>query len=170
MGLVTWLAVALMAAVQLGGAFGSATADAEPSSASSIVLNLEVDVRASAQAVVAHLTFQGEPDIALPLLDRGGGSYGIRTEIKRQNYLVVFEAIGAVDGLSIPVSLAELGVELGSLGGVSTSSTPDDGLFSAETRGFGWLALGLAAASLSALAFWVLGGRDRDGELVDEEE
>ena len=48
-----------------------------------------------------------------------------------------------------------------------TTTTEPDG-FSSEARGWGWLALGLAAASLSVLAIWVLGGKDNEDDVVSE--
>jgi hypothetical protein len=41
---------------------------------------------------------------------------------------------------------------------------------SAETRRFGWLALALAAGSLSVLALWVIIGRDKEDEHSDVSE
>lgn len=165
------LALLLIAAVELGGSFGSATATVTDVADASMTVDIEVEVRTSAQAVVAHLTLGDDPTLTLPLLDRGGGVFGLRTELDRRNYLVVFEGVGDPDAVSQPVSLVDMGAELGS--GESNSSTGaqgDDGELSAQTRSLGWLALALAAASLSALAFWVLGGRARKGETGDEEE
>lgn len=162
--------LSLIAAVTIGGAFGNASATVESISGDSMVIDLEVEVVASASAVVAHLTFEDDPNLAVPLLDRGDGAFGIVTELEARNYVVVFEAVGADDGLSQPVSLTELGADLGedADGGLPSTADDDDGL-SPETRRLGWLALALAAASLSALAFWVLGGRDRR-EASEEEE
>ena len=168
-----WLSLALIAAVELGGAFGSASATVESLGEVSMIVDLEVEVKVSAAAVVAHLAFDDDPTVALPLLDRGGGVFGIRTELAPKNYLVVFEAIGDPGGLSQAVSLTELGADLGPSRGSGTNSTEGDGL-SSETRGTGWVALALGAASLSALAFWVLGDRDKreetDHTSLEEEE
>ena len=161
-------ALLLLAAVQVGSGFGSATAQVDELTETGITVDIEVEVRTSAQAVVAHLGFGDDPELTLPLLDRGGGAFGIRTELDRKDYIVVFEAIGDEVALSEPVSLTDMGADL-STGGDSSPSgggSDADGL-SPETKRLGWLALGLAAASLSALAFWALGGRPSDS---DEEE
>jgi hypothetical protein len=156
-----WMFLTLVLAVELGGAFGSASATVESLDEISMLIDLEVEVTASAQAVVAHLAFADNPTLAIPLLDRGGGLFGIRTELEPKNYLVVFEAVGASEGLSEPVSLVDLGADLTSdVPGVPTAPGEESGL-SSGTRQLGWLALALGAASLSALAFWVLGGHSR---------
>jgi hypothetical protein len=69
----------------------------------------------------------------------------------------VFEVIGPNGGLSDPATLSQLGAEL-----VVTPEDveSDEGLDSSTTR-WGWLGLALGAASLSLLAFWVLGDRER---------
>ncbi len=156
-----WALLALFLAVELGGAFGSASATVESLDESSMLIDLEVDVRASAQAVIAHLAFDDHPTLVIPLLDRGGGVFGIRTELESKNYLVVFEAVGASEGLSDPVSLVDLGADLTpDVPGVPPTPDGETDL-SSGTRQLGWLALALGAASLSALAFWVLGGRSK---------
>jgi hypothetical protein len=150
----------LVAAVLIGGAFGSASATVVSTSEEVMVVEIEVDVVESAESVVAHLVFQEEEPLTLPLLDRGGGTFGIRTELEPKNYAVVFEIVGGES--SPPVLLSQLGADLGPESGPTT--TVDDGL-SDESQGLLWLAIALGAASLSALAFWVLGGRDdrKDG-------
>jgi hypothetical protein len=160
-GLLKPLALVLIAALELGGAFGSASATIDSIDSSAMILDIEVQVIVSASAVVAHMSFENDPALALPLLDRGNGTFGIRTELAPKNYVVVFEAVGSGEDVSPAVFLTDLGADFstGEDAG-TTSTTPDDGI-SAETRQFGWLALALAAASLSALAFWVLGGRDK---------
>lgn len=153
--------VGVLAAVQLGGGFGEASADVVSLSERSMVIDLEVEVTASSSAVVAHLTFDGDPTLTMPLLDRGGGVFGTRTELEPKNYIVVFEAVGSPGEVSQPVSLAELGADLDSplVATAPTTAAEEEGL-SRETRSVGWLALALAAASLSALAFWALGDRN----------
>ncbi|MEE9178571.1 MAG: hypothetical protein V3U46_09090 [Acidimicrobiia bacterium] len=156
--------LALVVAVELGGAFGSASATVESLEDTVMLVDIEVEVRVSAQAVVAHLGFEDDPTLTLPLLDRGDGVFGIRTELETKNYIVVFDAVGAEDGLSQPVSLVELGADLSpDVPGVPPTTEGDDGL-SSGARQLGWLALALGAASLSALAFWVLGGRDKSAD------
>lgn len=163
------VAAAILAAVEIGGSFGMASAEIDSISDASMTIDIEVEVTTSAQAVVAHLSFDGETDVTLPLLDRGGGTFGIRTELEPVNYLVVFEAIGEAGGLSDPASLEEMGAEFGRDGVGGSGGGDDDGI-SDDTRQAGWLALALVAAALSALAFWVLGGREGESEPADEEE
>lgn len=156
--------VALMAAVQLGGSFGEATAEVDELHEQSMIVSIEVEVGVSASAVVAHLTFEDDPTVTLPLLDRGEGRFGTRTELQPKNYIVVFEAVAAPGELSEPVSLAELGADLDQpFVGTTGPAGGEDGL-SSDTRRLGWLALALGAASLSALAFWALGDRDEERE------
>ena len=165
--------IALFLALELGGAFGAATATVESISGDSMILTLEVELRSSAEAVVAHLAFDDDPQIALPLLDRGGGVFGIRTELLAKNYAIVFEAIGVDDGLSPAALISDLGADFGDneVPTPTTEPKPEEGL-SPATKRFGWLALALAAGSLSLLALWVIIGRDKDVESshVSEEE
>lgn len=159
--------LALVVAVELGGAFGSASATVESLEDTVMQVDIEVEVRVSAQAVLAHLAFDDDAALTLPLLDRGGGVFGIRTELEPKNYIVVFEAVGAGEALSRPVSLVELGADLNhDVPGVTPTTEGDDGLSSVTLR-FGWLALALGAASLSVLAFWVLGGRGKSTDTDD---
>jgi hypothetical protein len=149
----------LLAAVVLGLAFGQASATVVSQEGDVMVVELTVDVLESAESVVAHLSFQGEPELTLPLLDRGGGVFGLRTELEPKNYFVVFETLGQDGHSSDPVSLTDLGAEFGPDRSTTTTTEPDDGL-SEESRRMLWLAVALGAASLSLLAFWTLGGRD----------
>ncbi|MCH8984075.1 MAG: hypothetical protein IH943_08285 [Acidobacteria bacterium] len=104
--------------------------------------------------------------MTLPLLHRGDGLFGIQTELRMIDYQVVFEAIGEVGAESESISLTRLGAEFPT-GGVVTTTTEADG-FSSEAQGWGWLALGLTAASLSVLAIWVLGGKDNEDDIESE--
>ena len=170
MGCMRVVAAALLAAVELGGAFGTATATVDAMNSQSMTVEISVEVTVSAHAVVAHLSLPGEQPQVVSLLDRGGGVFGIRTELQPNNYIVVFEVLGEPGALSEPKTLTELGADL-STGGDAAAPADPDGL-GPETRQFGWLALALAAASLSALAFWALGGDDKGdtAEAISEEE
>lgn len=149
----------LLAAVILGGAFGTATATVESIEPSVMLMDLEVEVMASAESVVAHLTFDQDPVLTLPLLDRGNGVFGIQTELEPKNYVVVFEIIGDEEESSGPVTLTQMGADLGPESGGPTTTLDEDAL-SEESQQLLWLAIALGAASLSVLAFWVLGGRE----------
>ncbi len=153
----------LLAAVVLGGAFGSASATVESIQGDVMVLDLIVEIRESAESVVAHLSFQGEPELTLPLLDRGGGTFGLRTELEPKNYFVVFETVGTEGQSSEPVSLTDLGADLGP-GRTTTTTTGVDETLSRESQRMLWLAVALGAASLSLVAFWALGGREEAAE------
>jgi hypothetical protein len=156
----------LIAAVVLGGVFGSASASVESNDGEVMVVEIEVEVTGTAETVVAHLTFEDDEMLTLPLLDRGDGLFGLRTELEPKNYAVVFETVGAGGESSEPTTLAQLGADLGPET-AQTTTTLADGELSGESRQMLWLAIALGAASLSLIAFWVLGSRD--GEPGDEE-
>lgn len=154
-------ALLLLAAVQLSGAFGFARAELLERGPDSMTVDLEVEVLISVDAVVAHLSFDGEPELTLPLLDRGDGVFGLTTQLAPRNYVVVFDAIGPRGEVSDPLTLHQLGVDLVSDTGGESGTTEAEG-FTEATRRVGWLAVALAAASLSVLAVWVLGDREED--------
>lgn len=159
---------ALLAAMIIGGSFGSASATVESIDDEVMVVEISVEVLDSADAVVAHLTFGDEPELTIPLLDRGDGIFGLRTELEPKNYLVVFETIGEDAARSEAVSLSRMGADLGPESG-ATATTVDDGDeddMSDDSEQLLWLAVALAAASLSLLAFWVLG--DRGDDQIDD--
>lgn len=162
---------ALLAAVIVGGMFGSASAQVESITDGTMTLVLEVEVQGSPGTVVAHLAFEDEPVLTLPLLERGDSVYGIRTELEAKNYVVVFESVG--EESSDPITLAQLGADLGSGGPTGTQPPSSEEDLSPESRQMMWLAIALGAASLSLLAFWALGGRETSDESPgpgDEEE
>jgi hypothetical protein len=165
------IAAAILLAVELGAGFGSATATVESRGEESMVVDLRVEVEGSPDSVVAHLSLPDEETITIPMLVRGEGVYGVTTEVKPANYVVVFEVIGDPGAESNPVTLGELGVDFSSNG--ATTQPDEDTAISASTQQWLWLGVALGAASLSALAFWVLGGRDQpatDGEPEEEAE
>ena len=157
---------ALLAAVIIGGSFGSASATVESIDDEMMVVEISVEVLDSADSVVAHLSFGDERELTLPLLDRGDGTFGLRTELEAKNYFVVFETIGEDAARSEPVSLSRMGAELGPESGTTATTSVDDDDLSDDSEQMLWLAVALAAASLSLLAFWVLG--DRDDEQIDD--
>jgi len=151
----------LLAALILGGAFGTATAEVVSMDGSVMVVDIEVEVLETGESVVAHLAFQEDDVATLPLLDRGDGVFGIQTELEPKNYVVVFEIVGDDGASSGPVTLTQLGAELGPESSGPTT-TVDESALSDDSRQLLWLAVALGAASLSLLAFWVLGDRERD--------
>jgi len=151
----------VLAAVVVGGAFGSATATVESLDGGVMVVSIEIEVGVATESVVAHLSFEDDPVLTLPLLDRGDGTYGLRTELEPKNYFVVFETVDIDSQPSDPVSLSQMGADLGPEPASPTTTLAEDEL-SPASRQLLWLAVALAAASLSLLAFWVLGSRDDD--------
>jgi hypothetical protein len=156
----------LLFAVELGAGFGTATATVESIDDESMVVDLRVEIDGAPDSVVAHLALPDEETITIPMLVREEGVYGVTTEVKPANYMVVFEVIGDEGGESDPVTLGELGVDFSSSAG---TTEPEEEPISASTQQWLWLGVALGAASLSALAFWVLGGRDEPAR-TDEAE
>lgn len=154
----------LLMALQVGAGFGAASAELISTTTNAMELELRVEVRQSAVSVLAHLAFPEEEPLTLPLVQRETGVFGIRTEVKRVNYQVVFEIIGPENAQSEQHSLAELGLEFPDDAPSPTSTSTTSPGVSDETQRWGWLALALAAAALSALAFWVLGGDDDEDQ------
>jgi hypothetical protein len=157
--------IAILAAVQLGGGFGEGSASTVSLEEDSVLVELRVEVNVSAQSVVAHLSAADEEPRVLALIHRGGSVFGIRTELPRKDYLVVFEAIGTPGELSQPANLTTLGAELSFPSPTPTGEGGEPAEKPSQASRWGWLALALGAASLSLLAFWVLGGGDaKEGE------
>ena len=146
--------------IELGGVFGRARADATSPTSESMQLDLEVEADDDA-AVVAHLIDPGGSQETLPMAPRGDGAFGIRTQIRKIDYVVVFEAVeGALAAQSQPLRLTELGADPAVLG-VSADPGVEAEEISESTLQWGWAGLGLAAAALTLLAFWALPDRRR---------
>ena len=157
------LAFSVLLAVNLGGGFGDATAEIVSVSGETMIVSLEVEVEVGANSVVAHLIAPGESQLTVPLISRGEGVFGVQTEMRSIDYRVVFEALGDSNAQSREVSLTEMGAEFPTDSSAPAATTvPLEE--PRESSQWGWLALALAAASLSALAFWVLGGSSRGEE------
>jgi len=151
---------ALEGGVEIGGVFGNATASAKDLTSATIELDLGVQADGDV-TVVAHLIEPGGAQETLPLASRGAGIFGIRTEVRRIDYVVVFEAIeGSLASQSQPLRLTELGVDPAILGVLTVSPTQPEEI-SDSTRQWGWAGLGLAAGALTLLAFWALPDRRR---------
>ena len=148
------------AGIELGGVFGRARAEATSLTSEAMRLDLEVEADDDA-AVVAHLIDPGGSQETLPMAPRGEGLFGIRTEIRKVDYVVVFEAVQAsLAAESQPLRLTELGADPAVLG-VSSDPAVEAEEISESTRQWGWAGLGLAAAALTLLAFWALPDRRR---------
>lgn len=161
----------LVAAVILGGVFGSATATVVSIDEAVMVVDIRLEVSDPGESVVAHLSFDDESDLTLPMIEREPGVFGLRTELEPKNYAVVFETVGEGGERSEPTTLARMGADLLPGAGATTTTLGEDEL-SDESQQLLWLAIALGAASLSLVAFWVLGGRDDEeaGETTDTEQ
>lgn len=151
-------AASILLAVELGGGFGTASATIVSEADDSFIVEIEVEVGAPADTVVAHLSLPGEETIIIPLVPRDDGLFGVTTELKQANYVVVFEVVDAGGAQSSPMSLSELGVVLDDELTSDPGAEPGE---NREARRWLWLGVALGAASLSLLAFWVLGGKDQ---------
>lgn len=146
--------------IELGGDFGFAVASATGLTSDTMELDLEVEADRDA-TVVAHLIEPGGTQETIPLSSRGDGAFGIRTEVRKTDYLVVFEAIkGSVGTQSQPFRLTDLGVDP-ALVGLLTLPPENDEEISDSTRQWGWAGLGLAALALTLVALWALPDRRR---------
>ena len=146
--------------VELGGDFGLAVASATGLTSDTMELDLQVEANRDA-TVVAHLIEPGGTQETVPLASRDDGAFGIRTEVRKTDYLVVFEAIeGSVGTQSQPVRLTDLGVDP-ALVGLLTLPPENDDEISDSTRQWGWAGLGLAALALTMVALWALPDRRR---------
>lgn len=150
--------VPFIAAVVLGGAFGEASASGRQVSAANIEVDLTVEAT-EVEAVVAHLIEPGAEQETVPLVDRGGGVFGIILELRKADYVVVFETFAnGVSNQSQPLRLTELGLDP-ALIGVLPFPTTTVSEYSTGTRMWGWAGLALAALALALLAWWALPDR-----------
>ena len=148
----TTLSLTLYAlAVSVGGSFGPASADATVIDSSTIEIAVSVEA-AAGSAVVVHALDPGSDQQTVAMLEVASGLYRTRFETRPVDLVVVFEDL-ASGAESDPVRLTDLGVASDLVGVLELEPVADD-----SESPLGWLALGLALASLSALAFWVLGG------------
>lgn len=167
-----WLLIGLLAAspvgVEVGGVFGHAQAAAQQSSANQIELTLSVEAEA-AKTVIAHLIEPGGSQQALPLAETSSGLYRIIIEVRKVNYIVVFEQLGVeVSSQSQPFLLTDLGVASAVLGILTMA--PEEVPQPSPATVWGWAGLGLAALSLLALAIWAWPVRvEREPDLAPTE-
>lgn len=144
----------LVAGVLLAGSVGFVAPEAEAVVVDSNTVEYAVSVESlSGSSVVLHALDPGSEELTLAMLETSTGVYRTRFESRALDYIIVFEDLTS-GNQSEPFRLSELGVApefVGKSPVVDHSAPePDDSL--------AWLALGLALASLSALAFWALGG------------
>lgn len=161
------LGQALMSVV-LGGNFGDASAEGRALTSGEVEVELTVEVE-NAQSVIAHLIDAGGTQESIPLVPRGNDLYSATIEIRKADFVVVFEALGqALSTQSQPARLTELGLDPLLIGAVPISTTvppPDE--VDSETSLWGWAGLGLAALSLAFLAWWALPETKKDEEDIE---
>lgn len=137
--------------VDLGGDFGTARASARQIDASKIELTLELEAEGGA-TVVGYLIEPGDGQGTYPLVERADGLYRVNVEVRRVNYVVVFELIQPeITRQSQPLLLTDLGVRPSVLGipnGAAVDTATD------KTRQWGWAGLGLGALALLGVAIW----------------
>jgi hypothetical protein len=153
------LVVAASSGVPLGEELGTARASARQLTATTMELELEV-AGAGEGSVIAYLIEPGGDQQTVPLPDRGDGRFGIVIEVRRVDYVVVFELLGDSPARSEPHLLTDLGLDPTILGILPATSTTVDG-FSDKTRRWGWAGLALAALALALVAVWALPDRGR---------
>lgn len=157
------LVLIVLSSTGLGGVFGEGRASGSEVSASRMEIELIVEAPAGG-SVVAHLIEPGGDQRVVAMAEREPGVYGAVFEDRRIDFVVVFEAVG--QGQSSPVTLTGLGLDralLGMFDGPVSTPTSRPGLEEGVSR-WGWLGLAAAAAALSMLAFWVLGGDEETSE------
>lgn len=145
--------MAMFLAVQVGAGFGIASADGEAvgSTALSVAVTVEADPGAQ---VVLHGLDPGGDQRTVAMIEAAPGTYRTVFETRPVDLVIVFENLDT--GLqSEPHRLSELGVPGELVGAVPLPPREPE---APEDRSLLWLGVALALASLSALAFWVLGG------------
>lgn len=139
------LAAAALAVLQVGAGFTSGSADGRPAGGG---VEVTLTVRSvPGGSVVAHLVAPGDPVRTVAMREVEPGLYRTVFETAPIDATVVFEAVGSGER-SEPASLTELGLDPALLGAVA----PPEEDRPAGRPAWGWLGVGLALASLAALA------------------
>jgi hypothetical protein len=148
--------MAMFLAIQVGTGFGIASADGEAvgSTALSIAVSVEAD---PGDQLVLHGLDPGGDQRTVAMIEAAPGTYRTVFETRPVDLVIVFENLDT--GLqSEPHRLSELGVPGELVGAVPLPPGEPE---APEDRSLLWLGVALGLASLSALAFWVLGGESR---------
>lgn len=158
----------VVAAVSVGGVFGQAEATTVSRDANTMVVALTIEVPEDAQAVMLHMGLGGETRVLGMLPSQTPGLWAITTEVEPKNWQVAFEVLGPTSAMSQVMTLAFLGADIDPTPDPTTPDAGDDD--ASEARRWGFLGLAFGAASLSLLAFWVLGAKDDESsEVVDHQ-
>jgi hypothetical protein len=147
----------IMMSVQLGGGFGAAQAVATVADSSTLEVSVSVEAPPGTDVVV-HLVDPGGDQRTVAMIEASPGVYRTVFDTRPVDLVAVFEDL-AGGAQSEPLRLSEIGVAPELVGSAPLVPTP----LEPEDRSLLWLGAALAAASLSALAFWVLGGADKPG-------
>lgn len=157
----------VLALLQVGGSF----TDPAVSGRELTAATMEVDISVTGPpggSVAAHLIEPGGAQQTVALRERSPGRYGGIVEVRRADFVVVFEAVDlAVQ--SSPYRFTDIGLDLALLGALPVAPTTTPSGVSASTSRWGWLALALGAGSLALLALWALPERARRREELPDE-
>jgi hypothetical protein len=151
---VVALALILMS-VQLGGGFGAARAEGTVRDSSTLEISVTVEASQGTDVVV-HMVDPGGDQRTIAMIESSPGLYRTVFETRPVDLVAVFEDL-ASSAQSDPLRLSQLGVAPELVGAAPLTATGPE----PEDRSLLWLGGALAAASLSALAFWVLGGGEK---------
>lgn len=144
--------ILLLALVEIGGGFGGATVGGTETTTTTIEIDLSVTLSGSDGPVLVHLVLPGETQ-TLPLVDRGGDTWGMLVEVRRADWLVVFEDV-ATGELSDSLSLTEMGLDSALLGARPGETRPVERDTAPTPIAWGWLAAAvLAGGGAIGLAF-----------------
>ena len=134
----------ILAVVEIGGGFGGASAGGTETTATTMEVDLSVTLSGSAGPVLAHLVLPGDSQ-TVPLVERGGGTWEVLVELRRADWLVVFEDV-ATGELSDSRSLTRLGLDPVLLRGSPTATSPDEQDNDISTPlAWGWLVAAILA-------------------------
>ncbi len=165
-----WLLAVIGIVAQIGTGFTGGSV--EGTEIGNDMVRITVTVRAAPGGSVAmHLVDPGGEQITVAMAEQSSGLYRAVTEIDPVDYVVVFEAITSPSFQSEPQRLTDLGLDRALITpdqrfpAPPPTTLPED-----DPNRWGWLGLGLGAASLSLLAFWVLWGKPKSGRHTSKPE
>lgn len=156
MTIMTALLAVILAAVELGTAFGGAAAEGSELTAATMEVEIVVSLSDSDGPVIAHLGLPGEPATTRAMAMRGPGRWGTILELRRADWRVVFEDVATGD-LSEEASLTDLGLDPALLG-LLPGQEPEAPEPTAPSPPWGWLVAALVAL-VAAVALVRLGAR-----------